>query len=155
MARTATSLSEAPSSERSLRLGLLVIAMLMIGLAVTGFGGFMLFGSRTAHAGKGPAGPFYAPLPPLAFALSDGERFRQVDLDVVLELPQGMETAQLNVHVARIANALNARLIEVEADDLSGPSGTQRVKDVVSATADRELRPVRVRQVLLQKLVMR
>ncbi|HYH39138.1 MAG TPA: flagellar basal body-associated FliL family protein [Azospirillum sp.] len=155
MAITARPAPEAAMSERSLRRGMLVLAVLMLGLAVTGVGGFALFGIKSAQAGKTPAGPVFAPLPSLEFALSDGERTRQVDLDVVLELPQGMEKAQLAAHVTRIANALNARLIEVEPGDLSGPAGTQRVKDVVSATADRELRPMRVRQVLLQKLVMR
>lgn len=155
MAITAKPAAEAVSSERSLRRGMLVLAVLMVGLAITGVGGVALFGVKSAHAGKTPAGPVFAPLPPLEFALSDGERVRQVDLDVVLELPQGMEKAQLTAHVTRIANALNARLIEVEAGELSGPAGTQRVKDVVGATADRELRPMRVRQVLLQKLVMR
>lgn len=155
MAIAVKSASEASSAEHALRRGMLALMVLMVGLAITGVGGFALFGIKNAHAGKTIAGPVFAKLPPLEFALSDGERIRQVDLDVVLELPQGMEKAQLNVHVTRIAAALNARLIEVEAGDLSGPAGTQRVKDVVGATADRELRPMRVRQVLLQKLIMR
>ncbi len=155
MSRIAKRTSEATSSERSLHRGLLILAFLMVGLAITGLGGAVLIGAKSAHAGKAPAGPVFAPLPPLEFALSDGENIRQVDLGVVLELPREVEKAQLDAHVTRIANALNARLIEVEAGDLRGPSGTQRVKDVVSAAADRELRPMRVRQVLLQKLVMR
>lgn len=155
MARTAKLVVEASSSERSLRRGLLFLAALMVGLAITGVGGVVLVGAKSAHAGKVPTGPVFAALPPLEFALSDGRTIHQVDLDVVLELPQALEKKQLDAHVTRIANALNARLIEVEADDWRGPAGTQRVKDVVSATADRELRPMRVRQVLLQKLIMR
>ena len=156
MARTANQELRASSSERSLPRGLLLLVAIMVGLAITGFGGFLLMGVKSAHAGKIPAtGPVFAPLPPLEFALSDGRYIRQVDLDVVLELPRGLEKKELDAHVTRIANALNARLIEVEADDLRGPSGTQRVKDVVSAAANRELRPMRVQQVLLQKLVMR
>ncbi|WP_448191390.1 flagellar basal body-associated FliL family protein [Azospirillum sp. sgz301742] len=154
MARTANLRLEAPSSERSFPRGLLILAVIMAGLAVTGFGGFMLVGVKTAHAGK-MAGPVYAPLPPLEFALTDGRFVRQVDLNIVLELPRAMEKKELDAHVLHIANALNARMVEVEADELRGPSGTQRVKDVVSAAANRELRPMRVQQVLLQKLVMR
>lgn len=156
MARTANPVMESSSSERSLRRGLLFLAVLIVGLAITGVGGLMLVGVKSAHASKPPApGPVFAALPPLEFALADGRNIRQVDLDVVLELPPGLEKKQLDAHVVRIANALNARLIEVEAEDLRGPSGTQRVKDAVSAAANRELRPMRVRQVLLQKLVMR
>lgn len=155
MAVAANPPAEGVASARSLRRGMMVLACAMVGFAITGVGGFALFGVKGAQAGKPLSGPVYAPLPPMEFALSDGERTRQVDLNVVLELPQGLEKAQLGVHVNRIANAINARLIEVEPGELSGPAGTQRVKDVVSATADRELRPMRVRQVLLQKLVMR
>lgn len=154
MSRNAKIGPETPP-DRSLRRTLLVISALVVGLAITGVGGAALFGAKTAYAGKTPGGPVFTPLPPLEFVLTDGERVRQVDLNVVLELPRGLEPAEMNQRVARIASALNARMVEVDPEDLRGPGGTQRVKDVVGAAADRELRPMRVRQVLLQKLVMR
>ncbi|HYG86658.1 MAG TPA: flagellar basal body-associated FliL family protein [Azospirillum sp.] len=145
-------------SERALHRSALFLVALLAGLALTGFGGFLLFGAKAAQAGKGqvvqqPTSVF-APLPPLEFALAEGSRIRQVDIDVVLELPPGVDKQQFNSRIPRIVNALNARMVELDPNDLRGPLGTQMVKDVVSVAANRELRPIRVSQVLLQKLVL-
>lgn len=151
---------ETASSDRALpRIAILLVGSL-VALALTGVGGLVLVGVKGMKAGREAAavssrpGPVFAPLPPFEFALAEGGRIRQVDINVVLELPSGADRKQIDSQVPRIVNALNSRLVEFDPKDLRGPSGTQMVKDVVSVAANRELRPMRVQQVLLQKLVL-
>lgn len=147
-------------SERSLTRG----AMLLVGalglLTAVGGGGIALFG--TAHAGKPVAEEpkvqvlgTVAPLPPMEFTLADGHRVRQVELRVLLELDPKVDRKLVEMHAPRIANALSASMIDVNPTELTGPAGTRLVKEQISIAANRELKPIRIRQVLLQRFLVR
>ncbi|MGQ9365256.1 hypothetical protein [Azospirillum sp. ST 5-10] len=167
MARTTTIRSmgahAAPRRSRIDRLpraALPVLATVFGLLVLIGAGGVLLFGIGPAHASRAGVvlsdalGPL-APLPAMEFTLADDRRLHTVNLKVTLELPPGTDAEALAASVPRIATAVSSRLIEVQPSDLSGSAGTTFVKQQVSIAANRELRPLRVRSVMLQHFLVR
>ncbi len=139
--------------------GLSVLA-LSVGLALAGAAGFLPFSAATAQASEGkPAYQQltnnYVQLPPMQFALAEGAKTLKVELSVILDLPSEVEAAKVSARIPGIINTLDSRIGELDPKELRGPMGTAMVKEVVSAAADRELRPIRVKGVLLQKLILR
>lgn len=136
----------------------LVLFAALIGLAATGAGGVFLLKPAKAHTGRGshePLAAVYAPLPPMNFTLSDGARLRELRVRVVLEMDPLTEAKLVESYGSRIASAMNTLMLDVEPADLRGPSGSIFIKDAVMQTARKELRPMKVRQVLVQELLLR
>ncbi|HEY0834167.1 MAG TPA: flagellar basal body-associated FliL family protein [Azospirillum sp.] len=139
--------------------GALLLAAALGSLAVMGAGGIALLG--TAHAGKPAVEPrvqalgTVAPLPAMEFTLADGHRMRQVELRVLLEFDPTVDRKTVEQHAPRIANALSASMIDVNPVELTGSAGTRLVKEQVSIVVNREMKPIRIRQVLLQRFLVR
>lgn len=146
-------------SERRLNRGALVLVAILGLLAVLGGGGIALagigHGGKPAVSGNGPATGTLTPLPPMEFTLADGHRIRQVELRVMIEVDPKIDRKLVEAHAPRIANALSARMIDVNPVELIGPAGTSLVKEQVILAANRELKPIRIQQVLLQRFLVR
>lgn len=147
-------------SDRSLTRGALLLFGALGLLTALGGGGMALLG--TAHASKPvvaeakvQAMGTVAPLPPMEFTLADGHRMRQVELRVLLEFDPNVDRKLVEMHAPRIANALSASMIDVNPVELTGPAGTRLVKEQISIAVNREMKPIRIRQVLLQRFLVR
>lgn len=134
----------------------LLILGLLAGLAVTGGTGayFVAAGNASAGGGMVSAGPHYAPLPSMSFTLTDGSRLRVLHLRVTLELDRTLEPKAMEGVAPRILSTLGTRMVDVGAAEVAGALGTLLVKDVVTVAANREIRPARVRDVLLQEIFL-
>lgn len=134
---------------------LLVLASVLGLLAMLGVGSAVVFGAGSAKAGRGGhPGPVYAALPAMNFTLTDGSRLRELRLKVLLEMDPTADLAVVEPRGPRIVGALESRMAGVRASELSGTGGTRMVKDLITVAANHELRPLRVRQVLLQEMLV-
>lgn len=140
---------------------ILGLMLLLVGLSAAGVGGALLLKPGNTRPGSHPAGAEatraanYARLPAMTFTLSDGDRLRDVRLRVVLEMDPQAQAKTVESYGPRITSAMSTMMQEVPATELRGGGGTSFIKDAVMQTASKELRPMKVRQVLLQELVMR
>lgn len=138
-------------------LGLMV---LLAGLSAAGAGGAFLMKPAKAHAGlpveqEPPAMANYARLPAMNFTLTDGDRLRELRVRVVLEMDPQAHAKTVESYGPRITSAMTTEMLDVNAGDLRGRDGSVLIKDAVMRTASKELRPMKVRQVLVQELVLR
>lgn len=148
-----------PPAERSpVRLILILIGALVC-LAGLGWGTATVFGIGPVKPSRGiseaAAGHIYVKMPAMEFAMPDGLRFRQLRVRLVLEMPGDVDRDIIASYVPRIANTVSTRMADVAAADLNGAEGVQVVKSVVAHAANRELRPLRVRKVLVQEMLLR
>ncbi|MBP2226866.1 flagellar FliL protein [Azospirillum agricola] len=156
-----------PASEPD-RIGnkiVVVLLGLLVTLAAAGAGGALMLKPATAHTGTGsaarpPAGAeaavaTYATLPTMNFTLSDGRRLRELRVRAVLELDPSIPLDSVKPHLPRIADAMNLRMLDVAPDELRGPDGTHYIKDALRFAADKAMRPLKVRQVLVQDMLLR
>lgn len=139
---------------------ILGLMLLMVGLSAAGAGSAFLLKPAKARAGRpvadeAPAMANYARLPTMNFTLSDGDRLRDVRVRVVLEMDPQVHPKTVESYGPRISSAMSTAMLEVNATELRGGAGTSFIKDAVMQTASKELRPMKVRQVLLQELVLR
>lgn len=141
---------------RATRRLLLILAGVMACLVATGGAGAYIVGTgkRAAGAPAASAGPHYAALPSMQVTLNDGARLRTLYLRVTLELDRMLATADMETVGPRIADVVGVRMGDLSAGELSGALGTLTVKDMVTVAANHELRPARVRNVLLQQMFM-
>lgn len=139
---------------------ILVLLAALIGLALTGAAGIFLLKPGTAHAGRPVAETVrpvanYAPLPTMSFTLSDGNRLHELRVRVVLEMDASVQPKAVESYVPRIASALNTRMLDVDPAELRGRDGSFFIKDAVMQTAAKEMRSMKVRQVLVQEMLLR
>jgi flagellar protein FliL len=156
--RRAAAPAKAPSAKSSNRVLMLLVGLLIV-IAVMGTGTAFVFGKGFIAAGRtstAPAktGPIYASLPAMNFTFAEGRLMRRMRLKVLLELDPTLQAAQIDPLAPRIVNALNMRMASAQTSDLTGPGATRFVKDVVTVAANRELQPLRVKQVLVQEMLM-
>lgn len=148
------------SSNRSSNRVLFVLIGVLIGLASMGTAtavvvrGGGVFHSARAEVAPKAAAPVFAALPRMDFSFVEGRMIRRLSVKVLLELDPSAQKGVVDKHAPRIVSAVNTRMSSYEPNDLRGASGARIVKDTVSAAADRELDPVRVRGVLVQEMVM-
>ncbi len=151
-----------PSAAAPDRIGGRVILLLLaglVGLAAAGTGGLFLLKPGTALAGR-PAAEArtairYARLPVMNFTLTDGDRLRELRLRVVLEMDPSVEPETVEPYGPRIANAMSNHMQDVAPQELRGGGGSILIKEAVMWTAGRELRPMKIRQVLVQEMLLR
>lgn len=138
----------------------LALLVALIALATVGAGGIFLLKPGTAHAGRPLAEAVrpvanYARLPTMSFTLSDGDRLHELRVRVVLDMDPSVEAKTVESFVPRLTHALNTRMLDVDPADLRGGEGSLFIKSAVMQTAAREMRPLKVRQVLVQEMLLR
>ncbi|WP_146214635.1 flagellar basal body-associated FliL family protein [Azospirillum thermophilum] len=138
----------------------LILSALLIALAGAGTGGMLILKPATAHtarqADRAVTGvATYIPLPAMSVSFNDGMRQRDLQLRLVLEMDPGVQAKLVEPLIPRIADAVSVRMQEFEAAELRGSDGPLFIKDAVRYTAGKVLRPLPVRQVLIQDMLMR
>ncbi|MBB3265466.1 flagellar basal body-associated protein FliL [Azospirillum sp. OGB3] len=96
----------------------------------------------------------YASLPTMTFTLG-GSDARQVDIRVLLEIEPTGAPNPATPFVPRIADQMADRLRQIEPSQLSGAEGANLIKSTVASVMKREAQAVRVREVLLERMVVR
>ncbi|MGR0185822.1 flagellar basal body-associated FliL family protein [Azospirillum aestuarii] len=132
----------------------------MAGLAAAGTGGAFLLKPGTAQAGRMVGDTLrtaanYARLPAMIFTLSDGDRLRELRVRVVLDMEPTAPAKTVESYGPRIASAMTNVMLETDPGELRGRNGAFYIKDAVMRTAAKELGAMKIRQVLVQELVMR
>ena len=145
------------ASGETVSLAPLIIAVALVVLAALGAGGVVAVKSSARQADVNDRmGPKknYAALPNMTFTLGGGDA-RLVDVRVLLEIDPNVDTKVADPYVPRIADQISDRLRQIEPDQLSGADGAKLMKSTIASVVDREIRPVRVRDVLLERMVVR
>lgn len=140
--------------------GLVLLAALFVAMATLGTGGAFALRAvakppGATHRDAASRLPTYIPLPSMSLTLSDGYRLRTLHLRVLLEFDPRTPKDVVKPYEPRIVNALSSGMSDVHPSELTGADGSRIVKDVVTVAANRELRPLRVRGVLLQEMLVR
>lgn len=95
----------------------------------------------------------YAVLPEMSVALGGGGR--TMDLRVRLELDPKVDPKITDPYTARIADRLSDRMREIDPERLTGADGARLMKSTITSVVDREVRTIKVRDVLLESMVIR
>ncbi len=135
----------------------LVIAVALVILAAAGAGGVAAIKSSARQSDASDRmGPKknYAALPTMTFTLGGGDA-RIVDVRVLLEIDPNVDNKVADPYVPRIADQISDRLRQIEPGQLSGADGAKLMKETIASVVGREIRPVRVRDVLLDRMVVR
>lgn len=143
---------------RSLRFPLLIVGGL-VALGAVSVGGAAAVKAMLAPPQPNVAarmGPKrnYAPLPEISVAVG-GAADRTVDLRILVELDPQVDPKSTEPYAPRIADRIGDRIREIGLDRLNGSEGAGLVKDAITAVVDREIRPLRVREVLLDRMIIR
>jgi flagellar basal body-associated protein FliL len=134
-----------------------IIAAILVALAVLGGGGAAVVSAVNKRAPDPTVrmGPQknYAALPEMSLSL--GGTGKIMDLRVLIELDPKVDPKVADPFAARIADRLGDRIRQIEPERLTGAEGAKLMKSTVTAVVDREIRPVKVRDVLLERMVVR
>lgn len=135
----------------------LLVLGLFLALGLLGVGGVAVVSS--VRAPPPPPAKAYAKLNYVPLSLNSiavgGDTGREMDLKVLLEFDPTVKNDVAVGYEARISERLGDRIREIGMDQLQGAEGAKLVKGAVAAVVDRELRPVRVKEVLIEKMIMR
>ncbi|SMH58521.1 flagellar basal body-associated FliL family protein [Azospirillum agricola] len=107
-----------------------------------------------AASEKAKPAKHYAALPQMTFTLGGGDA-RLIDVKVLLEIDPSVDGKVADPYVPRIADQLSDRLRQIDPQQLSGAEGARLMKSTIGSVLDRELRGVRIREVLLDRMVVR
>lgn len=135
------------------------VPLLLLGLLVTlgalGVGGAAVVSSVSSPSPQKIYPKInYVSLPMMSIQIGDSSG-REVDLKLLLEFDPGVKNDVASGYETRISERLGDRLRELGMDQLKGADGARLVKGAVAAVVDRELRPVRVKDVLIERFIMR
>lgn len=149
-----------PMPERVGNKIVVTLLALLLTLAGAGAGGVLMLKPAAGHSGRLPARveaapATYAAMPAMTFTLNDGNRLRELRVRAVLELAPSTPLETVLPHLPRIADAMTLRMMDVDPDELRGPEGTLYIKDALRFAADKAMRPLKVRQVLVQDMLLR
>ncbi|MGQ9367154.1 flagellar basal body-associated FliL family protein [Azospirillum sp. A39] len=139
----------------SLRVPLVVTGLLAGLVALGGTGAAVVTAVQAHRAGPGDGTGLrrnYASLPGMSFTMAGA---REMDLRVKIELDAAVDPAVADPYATRIADRLGDRFRLIDPERLQGAEGAKLLKSTIIAVVDREIRPVRVRDVLLESLVIR
>lgn len=146
----------------------LYIAAPILGLLLLGGGALMFFGGGDEHAEGGEAGEhavdenfldptqvvFYD-LPELLVNItSDNSRTAFLKLQISLELSKDEDLDVLQAALPRVIDKFQVYLHELRMNDLSGASGTQRVKEELLRRVNIAAQPVQVNAVLIKEMIV-
>lgn len=96
----------------------------------------------------------YAALPLMTFSLG-GSDARMVDVKVLLEIDPSVDGKVADPYVPRITDRLSDRMRQLDPQQLTGADGALLMKSTIAGVLDRELRGVRVKEILLDRMVVR
>ncbi|MBK1840023.1 flagellar basal body-associated FliL family protein [Azospirillum sp. YIM B02556] len=140
----------------------LALLGLMIAFAGAGAGGALLLRPAPAQGAYAPpriaaasAPAVYAALPTLTVTLNDGRRLQELRLRAVLEFDPATPLETVTPHLPHIADAISRRLLEVDPAELRGAEGPAYIKDALRYVANKTMRPLKLRQVLIQDMLLR
>lgn len=94
----------------------------------------------------------YARLPQMSFAVG-GDR-QVVDIKALIELDPGVDPTVALSYLDRISDRLSDRVRQLDPGQLSGAEGAKLVKSTIAQVLDREMKGVKVRDVLLDRFVI-
>ncbi|WP_372399342.1 flagellar basal body-associated FliL family protein [Azospirillum sp. HJ39] len=134
----------------------LVLTGLLLLLAALGAGGAVVASKNRAPASQSQPGgdKKYASLPMMTFTLG-GSNARMVDVKVLLEIDPSVDGKVADPYVPRISDRLSDSMRKLDPQQLSGADGAKLMKSTIAGVLDRELRGVRVREILLDQMVVR
>ena len=143
------------SDGESVSLTPVIIAVVLVLLAALGTWTVVSgkSGPRSAGGERKPQ-KTYASLPQMTFTLG-GSDARLVDIRVLLEIDPTTDPNPAIPFVPRIADQMADRLRQIEPDQLTGADGANLIKSTVASVMKREAQSVRVREVLLERMVVR
>jgi flagellar basal body-associated protein FliL len=128
----------------------------LLGLTILGAVTAYVFSASKSSDVTARMGPKknYATLPDMSFTLG-GAAGRNVDIHVLLEIDPGVDGQIVQPYAPRIADQLSERLREIHPGQLSGAEGAKLMKEAIAAAVGSEVRQLRVRDVLLDRMVIR
>ncbi|WP_109106781.1 flagellar basal body-associated FliL family protein [Azospirillum sp. TSO35-2] len=138
----------------------LVLLALLLTFAGTGAAGLLLLRPAPAQGAYAPPPvqtppALYATMPTMTFTLNDGIRLRELRVRAVLEFDPTTSLEAVIPHLPRIADAMGLRMLDVDPADLRGADGSAYLKDALRFVANRTMRPLKLRQVLIQDMLLR
>jgi len=116
-------------------------------------------GEKAAAAAAGPAvgGPIFWPGQPMELLVNlrtDSPRPSFLKLSVSLELERAEDGAKIADVMPRVTDTLQVYLRELRADQLQGSAGLLRVREELLARINAAVRPVRVKDVLFNEMLI-
>ncbi|MFP5516135.1 MAG: flagellar basal body-associated FliL family protein [Alphaproteobacteria bacterium] len=134
----------------------LVLTGLLLLLAALGAGGAVVASKSRAPSPQAQPGSDkkYAALPMMTFGLGGGSA-RMVDVKVLLEIDPSVDGKVADPYVPRISDRLSDRMRQIDPQQLTGADGALLMKSTIAGVLDRELRGVRVKEILLDRMVVR
>ena len=144
------------SDGETVSLAPLVVASVLVILAALGIWGAVKANGSGRSSSSDSAHPpkNYAALPPMTFTLGGGDA-RLVDVRVLLEIDPSVDPKQAVSYVPRISDQMADRLRQIEPDQLAGAEGAKLMKNTLASVVNREAGPMRVKDVLLDRMVVR
>ncbi|WP_244434203.1 flagellar basal body-associated FliL family protein [Azospirillum sp. B506] len=134
----------------------LVLTGFLLVLAALGATGAVVASRNRAPPSQAHQGPDkkYAALPMMTFTLG-GNDARMVDVKVLLEIDPSVDGKVADPYVPRISDRLSDRMRQIDPQQLIGADGAMLMKSTIAGVLDRELHGVRVKEILLDRLVVR
>lgn len=148
-----------PTHDHDRHANIIVTASLMLIalLALAAFGGFMWLAPsaerQRIEAMMGPR-PNLAPLPTMKMEMG-GAGGLAMDLTLVIELNPGVRPSVVEPYIDRITDRMGDRLRDAGLERLAGAEGALLVKEMARSVAQQELGKVKVRDVLIESMVLR
>lgn len=149
---------EGTAAASPLRFPLIVLAVL---------GGLAVLGTSTGVLG--PAGvkrvvalfsappPPYVTLPEMSIDLGGGGggAARSLDVRVSVKFDTPVDPTDALLYAPRIADRLGDRVRDIGLDRLNGAQGATLLKEALSYAIEREMSPVRPREIMLEQMTLR
>jgi flagellar protein FliL len=137
----------------------LLVVGLLLALALLGAGGAAVVSSVRSPSPPSPSARIfpqlnYVSLPEMSIPVGGGTG-REMDVKLLLEFDPLVKKDVAFGYETRISERLGDKIREIGLDQLQGAEGAKLLKGAVAAVIDRELRPVRVRDVLIEKMIVR
>lgn len=128
------------------------MAGLLIMLALFGGVGAAVVNAVRSPPASSVAKKNYARLPEMSFAIG-GDR-QTMDLKALIELEPGVDPTVAAPYMDRIADRLSDRMRQIEPDRLAGADGAKLVKSTIASVLEREMKTVKVKDILLDRFVI-
>lgn len=129
---------------------------LLVALGLLGAGGAVVVKSVREPSPQQTAYPKinYVALPEMSIPVGGGSG-REMDLKLLLQYDPNVKGDIAAGYETRISERLGDRIREIGMEQLQGAEGAKLLKGAVAAVVDRELRTARVRDVLIEKMIVR
>jgi flagellar FliL protein len=151
---------EGAGSKSKRKLPLKLIAIVAGALVVLSGGAGAYFTFRPAkedHAAAAVAKPaVFLDIPEVLVNLSNAgtDRTQYLKVKIVLELPDGGLSAQIQTMMPRVMDAFQTYLRELRPTDLDGSAGLYRLKEELTRRVNTAIAPSRINAVLFKEIVV-